>query len=136
MPEAYQIRKIHALCGKLRISTRTGCRREYESILAQYNVTSSKDLTKDQADDLINKLEETAIKIGLWKRRQPRPPEYATPKQFRMIWGLWNEVSYVPPEERRTALDKFLKHHRFAEDLDHVYRNQVGKIIKTLEAMQ
>ncbi|MCK9432525.1 MAG: DUF1018 domain-containing protein [Candidatus Marinimicrobia bacterium] len=136
MAEAWQIKKIHTLCSKLKISTRKGDRDEYDSIMAQYNAQSSTDLSKAQADDLIQQLEATAVKIGVWKKRQPRPPEYATPKQFRMIWGLWNEVSYVPPEERRKALDHFLKNHRFAEDLDHVYRNQVGKIIKTLEAMR
>jgi hypothetical protein len=136
MSEPWQIKKIHTLTSKLRISTRPDDRDEYEAILAQYNVKSSSELTKEQADDLIKTLEDIAMKVGVWKKRQPRPPEYITPKQFRMIWGLWNEVSYVPPEDRRKALDRFLKNHRFAEDLDHVYRNQVGKIVKTLEAMR
>jgi len=136
MPEPWQIKKIHTLCAKLRISTKPGERDEYESLLAQYGTNSSRNLTKSQADDLILTLEDLAVQCGVWKKRQPRPPELITPKQFRMIWALWNEISYVDYEHRKSALDHFLKKKGFADDLDHVFRNQVGRIIKMLEAMK
>ena len=139
----WQIKRIHVLCANIGFDTRPNGkdRDEYESMLAQNcnGKTTSKDLDYHEANDLISKLTDLAIDMGVWKRlpRHPeREPEYASYKQMGMIKGLWDDVSYTEdPEKRRQALDKFML-KRFKVDLDHLYRSQVGKVIKTLQAMK
>ena len=138
MAKPWQIKRIHVLCNNIGFDTRPGGkdRDEYEDMIAQNcnGKTSSKALTYDEANDLISKLTDLAVDMGVWKRLPKRAPEYASPKQRSMIRQMWEDISYLKPSERRAALDRFLT-KRFGVDLDHLYKNQVGKVIKTLEAM-
>jgi len=138
MAKPWQVKRIHVLCANLGFDTRKGSadREMYEEMLAQYNgKTTSLKLTYEEANDLISKLTDLAVDMGVWKRRPKPAPEYASPKQKAMIRGMWDEISYVRPSERRAALDRFLQ-KRFGTNLNHLYRNQVGKVVKTLEAMK
>jgi len=140
MAKPWQIKRLHVLCANLGIDTRKGSkdRDAYEDMIASCSATgktSSTDLTYEEANDLISKLTDLAVGMGVWKRIPERTPEYASVKQRSMIRKMWEEISYVPASERRAALDRFLK-KRFGVDLDHLYRSQVGKVIKTLEAMK
>lgn len=143
-----QIKLIHTLCSKLGISTKKNDRDEYEAMLDSYSpdemgepVTSCKQLTFQQANDLIWKLEETAAEVGVWKKRKGkrqfrRPPELASIKQMNYIRALWYQVSYMKTiQKKRKALDSFLR-KRFGVDLENLYANQVGKVIRALQAMK
>ena len=142
-----QVKMIHTLCNKLGISTKKGDRDEYESMLAQYETeegeqaTSCKDLTFQQANDLIWELEEIAVEMGVWEKRDKnkhfkRPPELASIAQMNKIRAIWYQVSYMDTlQEKRKALDNFLFKH-FGCELKELYANQVGKVIKTLNQMK
>ena len=140
MAKPWQIKRIHVLCSNIGIDTRPDSpdRDAYEEMIASYSATgktSSTYLTYIEANDLISKLTDLAVGMGVWKRIPKRAPEYASLKQRSMIRKMWEEISYVKPSEKRAALDRFLL-RRFGVDLDHLYRNQVGKVVKTLEAMK
>jgi len=112
-----QIQKVHIAKKQLNLSDKT-----YREMLSGYGVVSSKDLTFDQAADLLSKLE-----VAGWKPTGANPPEgvdkskwgknkyedlrgrgeeFAAPQQLRMIEAKWKDVTGKNPEN---GLNKFLK---------------------------
>jgi len=96
---------------------------EYRELLSDnFGKSSSKDMSDREKMELIWVLEKMTApshkpqvksvkKIGkeafeeLGKR-----PGYASPKQLRMIWGMWNAVSRADSgDDREKALDSFLR---------------------------
>jgi hypothetical protein len=63
-------------------------------------------------------------------------PGFASPRQVRMIQGMWADLSYAPKEKQAGALREFL--HRIAGVSDLNFLSDVGavKVISALLAMR
>ena len=85
---------------------------EYRDVLEnRYKKISSKDLTYDQAEDLIRLFK----KLGFKPRRKEKPKKYeelagrkgmASPAMLRKIEAMWAEVTYS--EDKKKGLRSFL----------------------------
>ncbi len=139
--ESRQIKKIKTLQSKLKMSDK-----EYRLLLSEYWVGSCKDLHYEEAQDLINRLEEKALKAGVWSRYSHRGKmKYedlgerqgmASPKQLRMIEALWRDVSRTHNTElRQRALRKFIFRIVGVSDMRSIEKHQVQKIINAMDHM-
>jgi len=141
-----QIAKIHTLKNQLGLTDE-----EYGAALEGYGVTTSKDLSYDQAADLIRKLVKLLPKnlqkeyesknktpqkydeLGI--RWNPKLKQhYATPKQLRMLEAMWMTS---PRVEHKTeeAFKSFVKRISGKERLEWVMMNDVKKIKKAIESL-
>lgn len=129
-----QIKAIHATCSKLGIDDEN-----YRHILhSRYGVTSCKDLSWRQAEDLLSNLNSSpsptrhSIKYSDMDGR----PDFASGAQCRLIDAMWSQVARADEgESRDKALDGFCRRIAGVAGLRMVKRWQVEKIIKALEAM-
>ena len=150
---AAQIKKIHALKGALAMDDDT-----YRAVLAgQFNATSSKNLTGEQAHDLLSDLEHKAVAAGKWEKRDRYPASssknkemrtryndletrrgnMASPAQLRKIEAQWAEVTRAQtPEESKRALRHFLERVVKVSDLRFLDAAGAGKVINGLTEMQ
>lgn len=140
---AGQIKKIHALKGALAMDDDT-----YRAVLAgQFNTTSSKNLTADQAHNLIADLEQKAVAGGKWEQRAGRQKKFddldsrsgamASPPQLRKIEAQWAEVTRATtPEDSKRALRHFLERLAKVSDLRFLDALGAGKVINALTVMQ
>ena len=119
MATAFQIRKIHILKSKLKISDS-----DYREILYSYNVKSSKDMDYLNAAKLIDTLAKDAMTQNLWVElpkkyfQLERTNKMATPAQLRMIEGLWWELSYQRTDEfARKSLRRLLRKKLKIDDI-------------------
>ena len=135
-----QIRRIHALKNRLSLSEE-----EYRNWLSEYGVRSSKELSFEEAERLIEDMEGLAIIEGVWERLDGKRKYedlgnregMATPKQLRMIEALWRDVSRARSvKERERTLRSFLRNRFGIEDLRWVESWQVKKIVEALRAMK
>lgn len=147
-----QIVKIHTVKSQLNLSDE-----EYGSALEGYGVSTSKDLTYEQAADLIRKLVKLLPKelrenfsqsrnastssatkkkydeLGIrWNAKLKQ--HYATPKQLRMLEAMWMTS---PRVEHKTeeAFKKFVKRITGKERLEWVMMSDVRKIKKAIESL-
>lgn len=127
-----QIKKIHALKRDLSIDDTT-----YREMLGAYptddgkQVHSSAGLSREQASDLIERLEHTVDETPALRDRI-----YATPKQHRLIAALWRKVSRARDNEsRRQALDTFLRRRFHVRRSNHIPRKTADGVIKSLRKM-
>lgn len=110
--------------------------------------TSCKDLSEQEAERIIRKMEALAVNEGRWTRVEGRKMKYeelgkrqgmATPKQLRMIEAMWAGVSkYRAAEQqssRAAALRGFLKRIVGVDDLRFIEGRQARKVIEALKAM-
>jgi len=120
---------------------------EYRLMLSDYWASSCKDLQVEDAQNLINKLEKRAIEAGVWSRYSHRGkmryehlkgrPGMATPKQLRMIEGLWEDVSYIHNIERRQrALRKFIFRIAGVSDMSFLESHHVKKVVNAIKNMR
>jgi phage gp16-like protein len=120
-----------------------------EMLENRYNVSSCTKLSKEQAEELIKSLKKNAIASGAWKSTKKYAFQkykyedlgiragYATPKQMRLIEGLWRDVSYQKTdEEREAALNTFLLNRFGVSHLKWVEDEMVKKVVSTLKAMK
>ena len=140
MASKEQVKTIHVLVKALQIEEDV-----YRAMLEELGVASSKDLSFSQAAALIGRLAANAKSAGVWTPRQApkryehldiRSEEWASPAQLRLIEGLWNDVSYVPAEERRKALRRFIEERFGFSALEFIPAKGVRRIVQTLEAMK
>jgi hypothetical protein len=142
-----QIAKIHALKNQLRLSEE-----EYGAALEGYGVTTSKDLSYEQAADLIKKMinllpKELRENYPLAKANGNRKYDelgirwneklrqhYATPKQLRMLEAMWMTSQRVE-HKTEEAFIKFVKRISGKERLEWVMMSDVRKIKKAIEAL-
>lgn len=136
----WQIKMIHMLKSLLRRDDET-----YHGALRElYGVATSKALTYSQAAAFIGHLREAAERLGLWS-----PSEYgdkyenfrarvdmASPRQLRMVEGIWAELYPDSDEKRREAalntyLTRFFRvsHPRFLDS------GTVSKVLHALKEM-
>ena len=138
---AEQIKKIHILKNVL-----AWHEREYRATLMfNFGVVTSKDLTDSQAGDFIESLEDRAIARGLWHKAAGKNkhdelvnrPGMATPAQLRKIEALWYDTSRARDiKERAKGLRAFLSNHFKVADLRFIRQEKVKKIICALEHMK
>ncbi|MBD3241477.1 MAG: DUF1018 domain-containing protein [Chitinivibrionales bacterium] len=128
-----QLRKIHVLGRELGLDDS-----EYRAVLSQYKtadgarVTSSTQLSVDQASRLIDSLEYTA-----GHRSPPSDEPRATPGQVRKIAALWRQVTRAEDNQgRRRTLDSFIQHKYHVPRLGMLPRRMVPKVIKALSVMK
>ncbi|MBP5202272.1 DUF1018 domain-containing protein [bacterium] len=118
-----QVKLIHTLLSRAGLDDEN-----YRDILARYGAESCKTLTQASATLLIRELSRIV--------EQRRSLSDATPAQRRLLLALWNQVSRaVTPEDKRAAFNTFLNNRFSIKGLDKVRRDEVEKIVKTLEAM-
>lgn len=140
-----QIMLIHVLKAKLGLSDD-----EYRAALGGYGVTTSVDLSRVQAEELIRTLTDKAVAAGVWEYERRRTKHerikgyrvdstgeaMATPEQINMLDAMWSQVSREKrPAERRKKFDRFI-HNRFHRGgVRMVEREMVHKIVRALVAM-
>lgn len=145
----WQKKRIHVLAARLGLydpADDTVYRAMLEARCGE-GITSSLQLSYDQAQTLIESLTEHAVRRGLWKRPKPDlkrryehlgdRPGYASPGQLRMIEAIWAEVSYQKTDkERERALLRFVQGHYHVAALEWIESRDARKIVRTLEAMR
>lgn len=118
----------------------------YRELLEQFGVTSSKDLTAQQIEELTSRLRKKAMAEGLYK---PKPSflkyKYnnlaerkgmATPAQLRKIDIMWCNVSRKKNNaDRQNALQVMIKKITGKDNIRFLTPLDVRKIIKTFENM-
>lgn len=134
-----QIKAIHTTCSKLGIDDEN-----YRHILhCRYSVTSCKDLSWRQAEDLLETLNGTGNPGRTSSPRHTNKytdmdgrPGFANGSQCRLIDAMWSQVSRAEGEDSRDkALNSFVTRITGVAGLRMVKTWQVEKIIKALEAM-
>lgn len=148
----FQIAKIHTLKNQLRLPEE-----EYGAALESYNVVTSKDLSYEQAADLIKKLVKLLPKelrdnfsqrrnastgsaakqkydeLGIRWNEKLRE-HYATPKQLRMLEAMWMTSPRVE-HKNEDAFRKFVKRISGKEKLEWLMMSEVRKIKKAIESL-
>ncbi len=136
-----QIRIIHAL------KTRLGWDDEQYRGFLMWNsnkfVTSSLELTYEEAERIIIKMRHIAVIAGVWEEGQKKYKDLdgregmATSSQLRKIEALWKEVSRAKTgSARKKALRSLLWKKFRVTDIRFLESWQVKKIIKMLEVMK
>lgn len=141
-----QITKIHLLKQQLGLSDE-----EYGAALESYGVTTSKDLTYEQAADLIKKLigllpkelRKTFTKdkktnkkydeLGI-RFNEKLQEHYATPKQLRMIEAMWMASPRVE-YKTEAAFRKFVKRITGVEEIKWLLISDIRKIVKAIKSL-
>lgn len=143
-PTKPQLSKIFALKRALAWSED-----DYRTVLGmRYGVESTKQLTADQTTGLIEHMEDAAIKAGTWKamgkrRGAPkyselgnRPKWMATPKQLRLLEGMWDQVTTAKmPSVKELALRSFIRRVTDKIDIVHLEKTDVQKLVRAMKAM-
>lgn len=122
----------------------------YHDILWSWGVDTSKELSAEQAEVLINQFKEQAIGLGKyepkakyksqrWKYNNylAREDNMASPAQLRMIEALWFQVSNQTTDtERENALNKLSERVTGKSRLIFLTKKDVSKLIKALNVMK
>lgn len=117
-----------------------------EMLLNSYNVDSSKDLTFQQASELIKALKKDAISAGLWENKKSfnkhkynnlaGREDMASPKQLRMIEAMWADYSVMQnAQDRAKALRTFITNRFGVSDVKFIDKPTASRIIYALEKM-
>ncbi len=137
------IRKIHTLRKTLHIDDDS----YYSELERNCGVQSTKDLSYEDAKQVIESLEAVALRKGVWEKRENKKerytnydnrPDMATSRQMRKIEAMWSEISFYRDdvELSKKALSKFL-HNRFqVSALEWLPEDQVRKVVAALTAMK
>jgi hypothetical protein len=147
MINRWQVKMLHVLKSKLKLTEE-----QYRERIEEMSVfgTSCKDLTFEEADELIYQWKAEAIEKGVWQESRRRPGGYkkkyehlgkragmGTPAQLRMIEGMWADVSrYNNAPQREKALRAFLFKRYHVSDIVFLTSSDVNKVVKALEAMK
>ncbi|MCA0447672.1 MAG: regulatory protein GemA [Bacteroidetes bacterium] len=120
---------------------------QYRGLLSGYGVDSSKDLTYQDANKLIRQLKNLGwhetykprrIKEGedkgygraKYHHLKDRDPELATPKQLRMIEGMWRQVSREKDDHSLTA---FIKRITGVDNIEWISHHHVAQLLKAIK---
>lgn len=121
------------------------CEDVYREILSEgYGVNSSKDLTFEQASNLIQALKIQAVDCGVYQARNTKNSPtfgnregFASEAQLKKIYGMWKDVSILnTPEARSQALNELLKRVLKIDNVRFLRTEDVNKVIKLLSAMK
>lgn len=154
-----QVKAIHAATKKLGLDDTT-----YRARLATYGAKTCKDLTWQQAEELLDDLNgknaqgkgrsglgaQGSGQKTLTQSPQPRTPSrqqyadldgrpgFASGKQLRLVAAMFSQVTRAPaedPDGREKALNSFCYRIAGVTAMRMVRTYQVEKIVKALEAM-
>lgn len=133
-----QIKKLHALKNALGLTEDV-----YRDALAARGLSSCKDLSQQQARELINAWEQLALQAGVWEKfdghkkfKGPRPEKGATPAQLRMVEAMWASISrQTTTEAKRDSLEKFIKRITKRDRLEWCTHQDVVKLTNAMKAM-
>ena len=118
----------------------------YYDVLAGYGVDSSKNLTINQAEDLLKRLKYQASSMGLYTEKINYYKKYenmagrygmGTPKQLRMIEAMWKSVSNQETEEKKEkALNHFVLRLVGKSHIKFLTQSEISKVIKAIQKMK
>lgn len=122
----------------------------YHDILWTWGVDTSKDLTLQQAETLINQLKKQAIALGKYAPKKQysfqkykynnvaeRDSKMATPLQLRKVEALWFRVSNQTNDiDRKNALNAMCERVTGKARLMFLTKTDISKLITALENMQ
>lgn len=122
----------------------------YHDILWTWGVDSSKELTLQQAETLVNQLKKQAIASGKYTPKKQyafqkykynnigeRDNKMATPLQLRKVEALWLRISNQANDiDRESALNKMCERITGKERLMFLTKQDISKLITALENMQ
>lgn len=121
----------------------------YLEILSDFGVTTSKNLSEDEAEKIIKQLKRNAISAGLYKPKNDYrfikgKYEYlagrkgmASPKQLRMIEAMWFKVSFQNNDnDRKQALYKFIQKITGKQRMEFLTSVDVRKIVLAIRNME
>jgi len=114
----------------------------YKEILANYNVDSSKNLTYQYANELLNNLKNKAISLNLYSPKLKYENMFsrygmATPKQLRMIEAMWADVSNQSTLMlKQKALNKFVKKITNKDHIKFLTKDDIKKVVLAIKTMQ
>lgn len=135
-----QIKVIHTL--KNRLGWDDSQYRGFLMWNSQGFATSCKELSYDEAEQVIIKMTIEAVRRGVWEERPRKYKDLngrhgmATGAQLRKIEAMWAEICKAKTEEeRKGSLRKLLRNKFSVEDLRFLEDWQCKKVIKMLEAM-
>jgi hypothetical protein len=137
-----QIKKIHAL--KNRLGWSDAEYREYLMAESDGFITSSKELSEEEAERLIQKMEYMAIARAVWKKYEGKRkyedlgnrPYMASPAQLRKIEAMWKEICRKDERTRLRALRTLLEHKFKVSDIRFLEEHQVRKVLKLFEQLK
>lgn len=102
---------------------------------------TSKDLSEDEAEILISRLEAIAIPMGVWQKLKGKKKYedlgerkgMTAPSKLRLIEILWKNISYVHDSHKREqALRKFIFKIAHVDDLTFLTADGADKVINAL----
>lgn len=121
----------------------------YLEILSSFGVTTSKNLSEDEAEKVIKQLKRNAISAGVYKPKNDYRfikgryeylagrPGMASPKQLRMIEAMWFEVSFKDNDKnRKQALYKFIYKITGKQRMEFLTPVDVRKIVAAIKNME
>lgn len=115
----------------------------YGVLSACFNVASSKDLTQNQADDLIDCFRQKTRQLGLSKTNKTNANNLsnrcgmASIAQLKKIQIMWDNVSFLEsPKARANALNKLIKNIVGYDHINFLKSEHVPKIINAIKAMK
>lgn len=136
-----QIKKIHTLKNALGLSDR-----EYRlTLLENFTVRTSKDMSYEQAEALIARFEDEALKSGVWTKHEGEAAfedlgqrqGMASPAQLRKIEALWKTAMGIrDAKARRRGLRTWLDRHFGVSDLRFLSSRKVSKVLHALKEME
>ena len=117
-----------------------------EILMDTYRVESSKELTRWQIKQFINKLRDDAKQMGSFKPKKnfnfckynnlSNRQGMASPAQLRKIEAMWKDVSYQKTsEDREKALKAMIKRICDKDAMEFLTAKDVRKVIKAFENM-
>lgn len=115
----------------------------YYALLAEYGVTTSKNLSDKDAEKLICQLRKN-IKNPTWvdnKKKyedlRNRSKYMASPKQLRMVEAMWFDVSYKRTDsERKSALEHFAYKITGKAKLRFLTAVDIRKLVEAIKKMK
>ncbi len=137
-----QLKKIHTLKNAIGMEDD-----QYRSLVQEIHGFSltSKDLSIEEADLLIARLEAIAIPMGVWQKYAGRKKYedlgrrrgFATSRQLRFIEYLWKMVSFTHKEyERQRALRRFIFKIAGVDEMRFLEQQHAVKVIEALQQMR
>lgn len=126
-----QQRTLHVVKRKLSLDDST-----YRSILSDYGVVSSSELSFQKAADCLSKLIATAKSIGKWQDNKVKDG-MANFRQLAKIRAIWEEVSFTSdPAKRKKALDNFIQKKTGISRIEWLTREAAQKMLPILDDMR
>ena len=144
----HQIKLIHTLKGALKLPEE-----DYRNrVMAVHGFSDTcKDLSEEEAAELIGEMEKEAIEKGVWKRHVVRDhgstfglkyedlgkrKGFASPKQLRLIEALWKGVSRThKADARQLALRRFIFRMTGVQELQWLTEDNAHGVIEAIKNM-